>query len=217
MNNEISKLWEIIATGPDSVHELRAFHYQDKSNVYRQVFKAAEYESVDAMKKAFEAKALELNARGYNIYITLNPIRQDFGGESAKDTDIAFRDLLLIDIDRTGDTKKPATDQDIQNAKDLADEVMSYLSGLGWPKPMRVMSGNGHHLYYILDELVNNDESTVIVKSALKGLATKFNNENVSIDTSVSNASRITKAVGTRMRKSGESEGRPHRIAVLCE
>ena len=59
------------------------------------------------MKLAFERKALFWNAQGYNIYITLNPIKSDFKGNSAKDTDIASRNLMLVDIDRTGDTVIP--------------------------------------------------------------------------------------------------------------
>jgi hypothetical protein len=215
MNTEISKLWEIVATGPDAAHELRALNPQNKSDIRPKIFHFSKFPSLDEAKKAFEDTALARNKQGYNIYTTLNPIKSDFEGKSAGDIDIAFRNLLLIDIDRTGDTKQPATDQDIQNAKDLADEVMAYLSGLGWPPPTRVMSGNGHHLYYALDALPNSTESKVLISQALKGLAKKFNNENVSIDTNVSNASRITKVPGTIMRKGEESSDRPYRMAVV--
>ena len=215
MTSSISDIWKFVSTSPGAVHELRAFYHEDKSRVKTHLFRVKDFDSVDAMKKAFESKAQDLNARGYNIYTTLNHIKSDFEGKSAGDIDIAFRNLLLIDIDRTGDTKQPATDQDIQNAKDLADEVMAYLSGLGWPPPTRVMSGNGHHLYYALDALPNSTESKVLISQALKGLAKKFNNENVSIDPKVSNASRITKVPGTIMRKGEESSDRPYRMAVV--
>ena len=49
--------------------------------------------------------------------------------------------------------------------------------------------------------------------SLLKNLATEFDNDTVKIDTTVFNASRITKVVGTFARKGLESEGRPYRMA----
>jgi len=215
MNPEISKLWEIVATGPHTVHDLRAFHHQNKSQLKRKVFHFSEFSSLDEAKRVVEDTALAWNKEGFNVYITINPIRHDFSGASAKDTDINYRDLLFIDIDRKGDTKQPATEQDIQNAKDLADKVMAYLSVLGWPTPTRMMSGNGHHLYYVLDALPNNDESTSLVTKMLKTLADKFDNDHVRIDTSVANASRITKVPGTIMRKGEESPDRPYRMAVV--
>ena len=74
------------------------FHYQNKSNVKSQIFRGSDYSSVKEMKAAFEKRAQELNEQGYNIYTTLNPIRSDFKGKSAGDSDIDYRDLLLIDL-----------------------------------------------------------------------------------------------------------------------
>ena len=213
----ITRLWEIIATGSESVIELRAFHFQDKTKVQRQIFRASDLNSTDGMKLAFEKKAIELNNQGYNIYITLNPIKSDFKGNSAKDADIESRNLMLVDIDRNGDTTQPATDTDIANAKALAEKIMPFLAEQGWPKPFQVMSGNGWHLYYVLNQLDNNDETKDLVKSALKTLAKRFNNADVSVDTTVFNASRITKVPGTIMRKGKETPGRPYRQAVVSE
>ncbi len=215
MTPKINDLWKIVVAGPESVHELRAFHYQNKHNVKRQIFRGSDYSSVEEMKAAFEKRALKLNDEGYNIYITMNPIKSDFTGQSAKDVDIAYRDLLLIDIDRTGDTKLPATDQEIKNAKALADKIATFLSAANWPEPIRVMSGNGIHLYYVLDDLANDKEAKKLIQHTLKCLAKRFNSMFVSVDISVSNASRITKVVGTIMRKGEESEDRPHRMAVM--
>jgi hypothetical protein len=53
------------------------------------------------------------------------------------------------------------------------------------------------------------------VELFLKGLAERFNNEMVGIDTSVFNPSRITKVIGTMSRKGVASEDRPYRIARL--
>ena len=79
------------------------------------------------------------------------------------------------------------------------------------------MSGNGWHLYYELDELINDSETTELIRQTLKLLAKRFNNALAHIDTVVGNASRITKVPGTIMRKGEESESRPFRMAVLYE
>jgi hypothetical protein len=213
--DEIKKMWRIFGTNKSSVHELRAFHHKDKSLVKRNVFRSSDFTSPDDMKEAFEKMALELNNHGYNIYITLNPINQDFNGGSAKDIDIDFRDLLLIDIDRDGGTENPATDEEVENAKELAGKVIIFLSELGWAKPFQVMSGNGWHLYYILEGLENNDDVRDLVQLTLKYLNKEFNNKKVKIDTIVYNAGRITKVPGTIMRKGEETPDRPYRMAVV--
>jgi len=220
MNNaasEIAKMWGIFVSGKNNIHELRAFHYEGKRSVKSILFRSSDFDSTDDMQVAFEKRALELNEQGYNVYITLNPINQGFTGKSASDTDIAYRDLLLIDIDRTGDTKNPATDEEVESAKELAGKVVKYLTEFDWPEPFQVMSGNGWHLYYILDGVKNTEESRDLIQRALTDLAKKFNNSQVSIDTSVYNASRITKVPGTIMRKGEETIDRPYRMAKIHE
>ena len=216
--SEIKNLWRIIATGPNSILELRAIWPDGITPTQYAVtkcFHTVEYESLDACKKAFEIEALALNDRGYNIYIVMNPISKAFKGRSASDADISHRDLILIDIDRAQKEKAPATDDDVEAANQLAEEIMCYLEHLEWPDPIRVMSGNGHHLYFVMPEFGNDEESKKFVQSFLKGLAGKFDNDIVKVDTSVFNASRITKVVGTIARKGIESEGRPYRMACM--
>lgn len=214
---EIKKQWRIIATGPSSILELRALcpfrRYPPKTLHFR----AKEHESVDACREAFEAKALELNADGYNIYIVMNPIRPDFQGNAATDQDVLNRDLVLIDIDRATTAKEPANDAEVEEARKLADAVEEHLRSKRCGDPIRTMSGNGHHLYYVLSELPNDIHSTTVIEGFLKQLATHFNNGMVKIDTTVFNASRITKVLGTIARKGIETEDRPYRMASLYE
>jgi len=214
---EIKNQWKIIATGPSSVLELRALcpfrRYRPKTLHFR----AKEHVSVDACREAFEAKALELNAVGYNIYIVMNPIRPDFKGGAATDDDVLHRDLVLIDIDRATTAKEPANDTEIEEARKLADAVEEHLSSKGCGDPIRTMSGNGHHLYYVLSGLPNDIHSTNVIEGFLKQLATHFNNGSVKIDTTVFNASRITKVLGTIARKGIETHDRPYRMARLYE
>ena len=217
MSASISEVWKIIDAGDKSALELRAFHYADKSKVISKVFKTSSFESIDLMKREFELLTIELNDKGYNIYTVMNPIKRDFQGGSAKDKDIAYRNLLLIDIDRAGATKSPAINKEVKAAKSLATEIAAYLTQLGWPQPIQAMSGNGWHLYYKLDQLNNDDENKSLIQKILKLLAKRFNNSVVNIDAVVYNASRITKVPGTIARKGEETEDRPYRKAVVCE
>ena len=211
---EIKKLWQIKATGPSSIIELRAIKKQadKKSEIITKLFKGKDFNSRDELRFAFEQEALRLNGLGYNIYLVMNPINESFEGGSAGDKDIQFRDLLLIDIDRH-DTKNPANDVELEAAEALADKVASYLKDGGWDEPIKVMSGNGYHLYYILDQVANTDDIRDAIKDFLKDLATSFDTNVVKIDTGVFNASRITKVVGTIAYKGEESADRPYRMA----
>ncbi len=214
--DEIKKLWKIIAVSNSSILELRAIWppgiIPDKSIVTAH-FRAKDYASVDACRAAFEDAALRLNRIGYNIYVMMNPIISSFSGHAATDEDILYRDLLLIDIDRAEMKREPATDAEVEAAGTLAEKVTVYLGSQGWTEPIRVMSGNGHHLYYVLPDTPNDSTARLAVQRLLKNLAANFNNETVKIDTAVFNASRFTKVVGTIARKGIESEGRPYRMA----
>ena len=217
--SELKKIWNLLAVGEGSTLEIRALWPKGISSFTPpqiRHFKSTEFKSVDLCKIAFEDAVLELNEDGYNIYTVMNPIREEFsciGG--AKDADIRYRDLLLIDIDRSGDTSCPANQVELDAAKTLAETVRSFLTDRDWPEPIVVMSGNGYHLYYVISEITNDENSNVLICSTLNNLASKFNNNIVSIDTSVYNASRITKVPGTIMRKGDESVDRPYRMAVV--
>ena len=220
---EIKNLWKIIVVDLKSIIELRAFKptslpmklFKGKDNVVTMLFKGINYSSVKDLRLAFEQEALKLNADGYNIYIVMNPINAGFTAGSAGDKDIDYRDLLLIDIDRSGTSKEPASDEELEAARELADDIAAYLKLGGLDDPLRVMSGNGYHLYYILDNVANSPENTQRIKDFLNDLATEFDNDIVKVDTCVFNASRITKVVGTIARKGEETVERPYRMAVL--
>ncbi len=218
---EIKKLWSIVATDEKSVLEARGLPSKGGAIKLFPVvkhFRGADYPSLQDLRSAFEAAVLELNDAGYNLYTVMNPLRTDFQGPgAARDVDVLYRDLLLVDIDRMGDTSSPASQEELDAAKALAIQVRTYLTGQGWPSPITVMSGNGYHLYYVLGDLPNDRESELLVKRVLHTLASQFNNELVGIDTSVYNAARITKIPGTVMRKGVETPERPYRIAYVCD
>lgn len=218
MTTEIKNLWRMVNVSETGILELRALWPKGDSGSNFAItmhFSAAAYPLVNDRRSAFESEALRLNARGYNIYVVMNPIKDDFVGAAAGDADISHRSVLLIDIDRAVKAEVPATDEEVAAAGAMADEVKGYLAPHGWVEPNRVMSGNGHHLYYALPDMPNDAQTKGFVQSLLKQLAAEFDNATVKIDTTVFNASRITKVVGTIARKGMASPGRPYRMARM--
>jgi hypothetical protein len=219
-DKEIKKMWPSFGAAGRTPLSLRAIPPKGAKPILRVInktFNANDYPNIEDRKRAFEAEALRLNDLGYNVYIVMNSIRPSFCGDAVCDSDIENRVLLLIDFDRAGKAKVPASDTEVADARRVADLVAEYLSAQGWDEPIRVMSGNGHHLYYHLDHLPNDDKSKDAIQSLLNWLAAKFDSQSTHIDTGVYNASRITKIPGTIARKGLESEGRPYRMArVLC-
>jgi hypothetical protein len=146
------------------------------------------------------------------VYVGLNPLPNPLEGHyyygSGNDSDIAKRALLLVDCDPTRPADTNATDAEKQLAHDKAIQVRGYLQQLGWPLPVLADSGNGFHLLYRIDEPADD---AGLVKRVLAALADKFGSEAVKIDTTVSNASRITKVYGTITRKGEHTKERPHR------
>lgn len=217
----IKEMWRIFATDKSSVLELRALwpkNIPGKGAPIVKHLRAANYADVEALKADFEQKALALNSQGYNVYTVMNPIRSDFAGPgAARDADIRYRDLLLIDIDRLGDTSLPATEAELDAAKSLAGRIRAHLSVTGFPEPVVVMSGNGYHLYYVLDALPNDSDTDAAISTLLRNLAKAYDNGIVGVDTTVYNASRITKVPGTIMRKGIATADRPYRMAEVCD
>lgn len=210
---EISNIWLIKEHHKNCVLELRAIAPNKKP--INKLYKGQNFVSTEALKSAFEAEALRLNAAGYNVYYVMNPIRQDFDSGSVKDSDIEYRDLLLIDIDKVGHKGQSSTDAELEAARLLSEQISYYLESEGWDEPIRMMSGNGYHLYYLLSKLPNDEKTKALVEGALHELANKFNNGIVAVDTVVFNASRITKVPGTIARKGPNTAERPHRMAVV--
>ena len=212
---ELKGLWELFQPENIQLFELRAIDPSSAMPPQIEHFREDTNDHLAGLQGAIEDRALELNHAGYNVYTTLNPIRPDLSGAAAKDADVLHRRLLLIDIDRVGNTKQPATDAELNKAQTIAEAISVFLDENGWPPPKKSMSGNGFHLYYRLDDLPNTDEVTALVKGVLNQLAEKFDNDEFVVDKSVFNAGRITKVPGTIARKGQETEERPYRMARL--
>ena len=161
---QIHGAWELFPPDGIKLLELRAIDPFASMPTRVEHFKANSYHSLNSLKGAFARRASEMNQAGYNIYTTLNPIRPDLCSAAAKDADVLYRRLLLIDIDRVSNTKQPATDAELNAAQTLAEAISDFLNENGWPSPKRLMSGNGFHLYYPLHDLPNTDAVTASSK-----------------------------------------------------
>jgi len=181
--------------------------------VINKTFTRYEHPKLKKFREAIEAYAIQMNLQGYNIYINLNPALPSSNDKPLSDIDINYRDLIFFDIDRIGNKKAPATEAELQAALDLGDTVSASLLAEGWGHPIKTCSGNGCHLYYVLENIGTQQEETDLIKQTLKVLAKEFNTATTEIDTVVWNASRITKFLGTIARKGEETTTRPYRMA----
>lgn len=161
------------------------------------------------------------------IYVTLNSVDPALLARSANkiehgakhtttDADIVCRRHILIDLDPVKPAGTSATDAERDRVIQKTKAVRKWLIERGWPEPLRMASGNGAYLIYRVD-MPNDGQATELVSAFLKAIADRFDDEYVTIDPSVFNASRILKIGGTWARKGSNLTGvdgiedRPHR------
>ncbi|QJX63798.1 hypothetical protein HLK66_20565 [Niallia circulans] len=171
--------------------------------------------------------AVEYDGKVPAIYFTLNPTKTDLLSRAANrivqraknttaDADIECRHWFPIDFDPIRPAGISSTDEEHRAALIMAKEVQQFLSERGWSEPIVADSGNGAHLLYPID-LPNDDESTMLVKTALEALDFQFSNESVNVDKGVFNAARIWKLYGTMACKGDHTEERPHRLSQILD
>lgn len=160
-----------------------------------------------------------------NIYFVMNTIKNEcYDREqqenicsprhTTSDSDIDGRRWLLIDIDSKRSAGVGATDEEKKNAKEVGNKVFKFLRNVGFAEPICADSGNGVHLLYSI-MLANTPETTLLIKNVLLVLDMFFSDDNAQVDTSVFNASRITKLYGTVARKGRDTKERPHRVSGI--
>ena len=177
----------------------------------------------DSPEKLAQA-ALKYDGKA-NIYLTLNPTDPALLARSVNhikpkaenttsDADILVRRFLFIDIDSVRPSGISATQGELAAAGELLAKLTQELAGQGWPDPLTCMSGNGYYALYGLD-LPNTPDTAELVGRVLKALAQTYDTPAATIDTTVSNASRIMGLVGTLKMKGDATEDRPHRRSEL--
>ena len=135
------------------------------------------------------------------------------------DQDIIARDWLLIDLDPKRDkgiTGISSTDKEKEYSRKIGNQIKEYLRDCGWSYPVICDSGNGYHLMYKI-ALENNVENTDLITNCLKYLSLRFTDDFLDVDTTVFNASRITKLYGTFARKGANTPERPHRQSKVIQ
>ena len=159
------------------------------------------------------------------VYVTLNTLNptvvarssgrlRDFARNTTADDEIQRRRWLLLDFDATRPSGISATNAEAQAAVGRATVARDDLSRAGWPEPLLIASGNGAHLLYRVD-LPNDAASQSLITRVLRGLAARYDDGRVHLDTATANAARMTKLVGTWARKGDDTPERPHRRAQL--
>lgn len=206
----------------DQVVELRALGVRYGNG--RPHTEAGFFGPEDVVQLARTAQMKTPIAKG--VYFTLNPLRPDIlarrrgrldwagEGELAKDKDVLCRRWLLVDADPVRDPQISATDTEKAHSYDTILMVREHLWSQGWADPILADSGNGYHLLYRINTPA---EDNCLVPRLLESLARQFNSDEVVIDTTVGNASRICKLPGTWARKGDNLPERPHRQASLLE
>ena len=155
-----------------------------------------------------------LLGRADNEVIEVGPKRSPL----TSDADIERRRWIMVDFDPKRPAKVSATDEEVFAALARAREGKAYLK-LRWGADIPLAtSGNGAHLLIPVD-LLNDQESRVLVEGLLKALSFRFSDDRIEVDESTFNAARITKPYGVMARKGSNVEriGRVHRRSALLE
>jgi len=204
---------------PGSVHELRiprAGREKTISGYFN-----------DPLKLAQCAAELDDTAKYAGIYITLNPCNpallarccnrvRPYAEVTTSDHDILKRCWLLIDCDPQRPAGISSTKKEHARAITTSCGVWDDLRGAGLGDPIVADSGNGGHLLYRLD-LSNTQRATELVQRVLVGVAARCAPDDVDIDLTVYNPSRICKLYGTMTRKGDSTMDRPHRRSRILE
>jgi len=167
-----------------------------------------------------------LNSTDSNIYITLGKVKEDCysreqrekfvmnAKNTTNDNDIVGYKWLFIDVDPQRPAGVSSSEEQLQKAKERGNRIYVFMKNLGFNDPVTALSGNGIHLLYRI-QIANNEENKALVKKCLATLDMFFSDDELKIDTTNFNPSRICKLYGTMARKGSNTEQNPHRLSHL--
>jgi len=170
-------------------------------------------------------KSISTIRSAMGIYITLHPCHPDILHRaknklveqkkdfSTPDKYITGYQRLAIDCDPERVSGISSTEEEHEKALAMCRKIREALREQGWPEPVLADSGNGGHLLYRID-LPTSDAQ--LVKRTLEGLQ-QFNEDDVHVDLTLFNPSRIIKLYGTLACKGDNTEERPHRLSRILE
>lgn len=175
-------------------------------------------------RNRFADEIAKFNGNVKGVYVTINPVTPTFDTQENKlhqyvkkttaDKDITSRKWMLVDIDPKRKAGVSSTEEELQEAIEVATRVKNFTDENNFSAPVEATSGNGIHLLYAID-LPNDTESNKLVQSVLKVLDEKFSTDTAEVDVTTYNASRISKVYGTLACKGENTHERPHRLATI--
>lgn len=134
----------------------------------------------------------------YNLYLGVNE-RKENGTNS---NDVIKVKVIPIDIDCRN---KPAIDEDIIIANEIATKIITDAKEQGFKQPMVQFSGNGFQLYFCIPGIELNENNRKEVEDKIKEfeniLINKYSNEKIKLD-QVGDLPRIMRIAGTFNLKS---------------
>lgn len=147
-----------------------------------------------------EGRLRQARDRGFNAYVTINPIRPDAieRNKAQKDGDIDHRAFIPIDVDPVRPSGTLATPEQVQAAKEVADDVLEWYR-TNFPdhaEPIVGHSGSGFQTLIPCD-IPANKEGDEIVAGLLGLLGDSFDTKSAHVDRTVKNRSRIMRVCGT--------------------
>jgi hypothetical protein len=146
------------------------------------------FSSVEELAKAVAG----LDQRGNNTYFAISAFLEK---GSRKQDNVRATKLLALDVD-CGEGK-PYADR-----KEGLRELAIFLTKSKLPKPMIVSSGNGLHVYWVLDRELSPDEW----KPLAEGLKQSASTHGFNVDAGLTaNSALVLRPVGTRNPKNGRT------------
>ncbi len=198
---------------PDEIRRALDLLVGTEDHVQLQVFPSSAWTNLEATDRKGQLQWLEQNTPGaVSAHWSLNPIKKL--NRPCKSADATGRRWFLVDCDPVRPADSNSTEAELQAARETAEAIHDDLCDLGWPFPVVLCSGNGHHLLWRID-LPNDVQAQATCRAALQVLAGRYDSPAVKIDRTVHNATRLAKVPGTWARKGPHSEERPHRMARL--
>ncbi|MEM4773034.1 MAG: hypothetical protein QW648_03440 [Nanoarchaeales archaeon] len=178
--NQIEKFLNFVCSGYEKeiFWEIRIFQ---KNKIYSQKFFKRKEEIISYLKREIE------NLKDKDCYIGLLPRTKEIG---TKDS-IKFGNTFVIDLD----SEKAIFDYEI---------IKNSLFSLNFPASLIVNSGNGLHIYYKINKIVEIEKWSIFQNALINFFLEKF--ENYNIDRVVKDEARIIRIAGTINNKKEPKE-----------
>ena len=130
------------------------------------------------------------------------------------DSDITDYEWFLVDLDPKRKSGISSSSAELKLARTKALKIKSFLIERGFSEPIEAMSGNGIHLLFKVN-FPNTEENELLYKKCLYVIDSFFSDDEVDVDKSVFNPSRVSKLYGSIARKGANTDERPHRLSKI--